>query len=81
PGFSPAAPRTFWLRLPRRGDALRLQYPPAGEHWPLLRLGSFPPGRVKAGFMCCSRGRGGRGVAFQNIQLPPPLDKALHDLS
>ncbi|MHC0908788.1 hypothetical protein ACYKCZ_26930, partial [Klebsiella pneumoniae] len=28
-----------------------------------------------------SRGRGGRGVAFQDIQLPPPLDKALHDLS
>ncbi|MFX3490363.1 DUF1349 domain-containing protein, partial [Klebsiella pneumoniae] len=26
-------------------------------------------------------GRGGRAVAFQNIQLPPPLDKALHDLS
>ncbi|MEC6586581.1 DUF1349 domain-containing protein, partial [Klebsiella pneumoniae] len=26
-------------------------------------------------------GRGGRGVAFQDIQLSPPLDKALHDLS
>ncbi|MEP8111205.1 DUF1349 domain-containing protein, partial [Klebsiella pneumoniae] len=25
--------------------------------------------------------RGGLGFAFKNIQLPPPLDKALHDLS
>ncbi|MDX7308783.1 DUF1349 domain-containing protein, partial [Klebsiella pneumoniae] len=24
---------------------------------------------------------GGRGFAFQDIQFPPPLDKALHDLS
>ncbi|MEW2657490.1 DUF1349 domain-containing protein, partial [Klebsiella pneumoniae] len=40
-----------------------------------------PPGRVKGGVRCCSRGRGGRGGGFQNIQLSPPLDKALHDLS
>ncbi|MEH3751486.1 hypothetical protein POW71_17995, partial [Klebsiella pneumoniae] len=26
-------------------------------------------------------GGGGGAVAFQDIQLPPPLDKALHDLS
>ncbi|MFX3252219.1 DUF1349 domain-containing protein, partial [Klebsiella pneumoniae] len=26
-------------------------------------------------------GGGGWAVAFQDIQLPPPLDKALHDLS
>ncbi|MHC2962399.1 DUF1349 domain-containing protein, partial [Klebsiella pneumoniae] len=25
--------------------------------------------------------RGGLAVAFQDIQLSPPLDKALHDLS
>ncbi|MFX3131622.1 hypothetical protein V6092_21475, partial [Klebsiella pneumoniae] len=29
----------------------------------------------------CHRGGGGGGVVFQDIQLPPPLDKALHDLS
>ncbi|MDF9728292.1 DUF1349 domain-containing protein, partial [Klebsiella pneumoniae] len=40
-----------------------------------------PPGRVKAGVVCCPPGGGGRAVAFQNIQLSPPLDKALHDLS
>ncbi|MEP9303858.1 DUF1349 domain-containing protein, partial [Klebsiella pneumoniae] len=28
-----------------------------------------------------STGRGGLGVAVQDIQLSPPLDKALHDLS
>ncbi|MEH5108331.1 DUF1349 domain-containing protein, partial [Klebsiella pneumoniae] len=33
------------------------------------------------GVLCCPPGRGGRGVAFKNFQLPPPLDKALHDLS
>ncbi|MDP0869425.1 DUF1349 domain-containing protein, partial [Klebsiella pneumoniae] len=44
-------------------------------------LGSFPPGRVKGGVMCCSPERAGLAVAFQDIQLPPPLDKALHDLS
>jgi len=47
----------------------------------LLRLGYFPPGPVKAGVMCCSPERGGLAVAFQDIQLSPPLDKALHDLS
>ncbi|MCK1136182.1 DUF1349 domain-containing protein, partial [Klebsiella pneumoniae] len=62
-------------------DALRLQYSTDGERWPLLRLGYFPPARVKAGVMCCSPGRGGLGFAFQDIQFPPPLDKALHDLS
>ena len=74
-------PRTFWLRLTRKGDALRLQYSTDGERWPLLRLGYFPPGPVKAGVMCCSPERGGLAVAFQDIQLSPPLDKALHDLS
>ncbi|MDS4086562.1 DUF1349 domain-containing protein, partial [Klebsiella pneumoniae] len=33
------------------------------------------------GVMCASRGGGGWGVAFQIFPLPPPLDKALHDLS
>ncbi|RBZ10680.1 DUF1349 domain-containing protein, partial [Klebsiella pneumoniae] len=81
PGFSPGAPPPFWRRLTRRGDALGLQYSPAGEGGPRRGLGYFPPGRVKGGFMCCSPGGGGRGVAFQDIQFSPPLDKALHDLS
>ncbi|OSH74707.1 hypothetical protein B7D68_21360, partial [Klebsiella pneumoniae] len=61
--------------------ALGLQYPPGGERGPRRRLGYFPPGRVKGGVMCSPRGGGGRGVGFRDIQLPPPLDKALHDLS
>ena len=36
-GLFPGDPRTFWLRLTRKGDALRLQYSTDGEHWPLLR--------------------------------------------
>ncbi|MCL7695055.1 DUF1349 domain-containing protein, partial [Klebsiella pneumoniae] len=39
------------------------------------------PGRGKAGVMCGPPGGGERAVVFQNIHLPPPLDKALHDLS
>ncbi|MEH4577281.1 hypothetical protein POY22_26990, partial [Klebsiella pneumoniae] len=37
--------------------------------------------QVKAGVFSSPRGRGDRGVAFENFRLPPPLDKALHDLS
>ncbi|MFX2890795.1 DUF1349 domain-containing protein, partial [Klebsiella pneumoniae] len=58
-----------------------LEYPTGGEQWRLRRRGSSPPGRGKGGVMCCSPERGGRALAFQIIQLPPPLDKALHDLS
>ncbi|MFX2878071.1 DUF1349 domain-containing protein, partial [Klebsiella pneumoniae] len=36
---------------------------------------------VKAGVVCCPPEGAGRVVAFQDIQLSPPLDKALHDLS
>ncbi len=36
-GLFPGDPRTFWLRLTRKGDALRLQYSTDGERWPLLR--------------------------------------------
>ncbi|MZO36280.1 DUF1349 domain-containing protein, partial [Klebsiella pneumoniae] len=79
--LSRGAPRLSCRRLPRRGDALRLRYSTDGERWPRRRLGYFPPGRVKGGVMASSPGRGGRGFAFQDIQLPPPLDKALHDLS
>ncbi len=80
-GLFPGDPRTFWLRLTRKGDALRLQYPPGGGGGRLLGVGSFPPGRVKGGVMCCPRGGGGVGVAFQVFHFSPPLDKALHDLS
>ncbi|MEO9397780.1 hypothetical protein ABG007_22655, partial [Klebsiella pneumoniae] len=37
--------------------------------------------RGKGGVCGAPRGGGGRAVAFQYIHLPPPLDKALHDLS
>ncbi|MEH4215231.1 DUF1349 domain-containing protein, partial [Klebsiella pneumoniae] len=57
------------------------QSPAGGGRGPRRRLGSFPPGRGRGGFLCCPREGGGRGVGFQDIQLPPPLDKALHDLS
>ncbi len=70
-GLFPGDPRTFWLRLTRKGDALRLQYSTDGEHWPLLRLGYFPPGPVKAGVMCCSPERGGLAVAVSGYSAFP----------
>ncbi len=79
-GLFPGDPRTFWLRLTRKGDALRLQYSTDGERWPLLRLGYFPPGPVKAGVMCCSPERGGLAVAVLGNHLFPPLGKTLHEL-
>lgn len=44
-GLFPGDPRTFWLRLTRKGDALRLQYSTDGEHWPLLRSATFRQAR------------------------------------
>ncbi len=71
-GLFPGDPRTFWLRLTRKGDALRLQYSTDGERWPLLRLGYFPPGPVKAGVMCCSPERGGlAGLVFSGYSASP----------
>ncbi|MFH8148255.1 DUF1349 domain-containing protein, partial [Klebsiella pneumoniae] len=60
---------------------IRDRYPAGGGRGPRLRLGYFPPGRVKGGVLCCSPGRGGLAFAFKDIHFPPPLDKALHDLS
>lgn len=80
-GVFPGDARCFWLRLTRKGDALRLQYSTDGARWPLLRLCPFPAGNVKVGVMCCTPERGGLAVAFEEMQLTPPLDKALHDLS
>ncbi|MDQ6549455.1 DUF1349 domain-containing protein [Klebsiella pneumoniae] len=75
-GLFPGDPRTFWLRLTRKGDALRLQYSTDGERWPLLRLGYFPPGPVKAGVMCCSPERGGlAGGVLGILPFPPPGQK------
>ncbi|WKZ91931.1 DUF1349 domain-containing protein [Chimaeribacter arupi] len=80
-GIFPGDPRTFWLRLTRKGDSLRLQYSTDGRHWPLLRLSYFPPCPVKVGVMCCTPERQGLEVEFLDMALTPPLDKALHDLS
>jgi regulation of enolase protein 1 (concanavalin A-like superfamily) len=80
-GIFPGDARAFWLRLTRKGDSLRLQYSTDGQCWPLLRLCPFPPGRVNVGVMCCTPERAGLAVAFEDISLSPPLDKALHDLS
>lgn len=74
-------PREFWLRLTRKGDALRLQYSSDGRQWPLLRLCYFPLGSAKIGLMCCTPERRGLTVKYLDIKLMPPMDKSLHDLS
>ncbi|EOV2666749.1 DUF1349 domain-containing protein [Enterobacter ludwigii] len=80
-GIFPGNPREFWLRLTRKGDALRLQYSADGLSWPLLRLCHFPSGPVKVGVMCCTPERSGLAVEFRDFSLAPAMDKALHDLS
>jgi regulation of enolase protein 1 (concanavalin A-like superfamily) len=37
-GVFPGNASEFWMRLTRKGDALRLQYSADGKIWPLLRL-------------------------------------------
>ncbi|MGK9175929.1 DUF1349 domain-containing protein [Yokenella regensburgei] len=71
----------FWMRLTRKGDALRLQYSADGVSWPLLRLCPFPAGKVQIGVMCCTPERQGLAVNFHDIRLTPALEKDLHDLS
>ncbi|HCW47883.1 MAG: DUF1349 domain-containing protein [Mixta calida] len=74
--------RDFWMRLTRRGDALRLQYSVDGEVWPLLRLCRFvTTERCQVGVMCCTPERAGLAVTFSEMRLTPPNGKALHDLS
>lgn len=75
-------PRRFWMRLTRRGDALRLQYSADGRTWPLLRLAAIDPALPwQVGVMCCSPTRAGLSVAFSEMALSPPNGKDLHDLS
>jgi regulation of enolase protein 1 (concanavalin A-like superfamily) len=81
-GIFPASAETFWMRLTRKGDALRLQYSADGRHWPLLRLAHFPGFETCAvGVMCCTPERAGLAVQFTGLSLTPALDKDLHDLS
>lgn len=81
-GIFPARQNHFWLRLTHDKGALRLQYSTDGQRWPLLRLCPFPEAeRYFVGAMCCSPGRAGLNVAFSDITLGEPLQKALHDLS
>lgn len=82
PGIFPASADQFWMRLTRKGDALRLQYSADGQTWPLLRLAHFPADKACAvGVMCCTPERGGLAVRFEDMMLTPALDKDLHDLS
>ncbi|MGJ8514549.1 hypothetical protein LMG33810_000095 [Carnimonas sp. LMG 33810] len=75
-------PRRFWMRATCTDDVLRIQYSDDGKTWPLLRLldwSSKQPAFV--GAMCCTPERGGLEVVFSELQLGPPLEKELHDLS
>lgn len=77
-----ADPRRFWMRLTRKGDAVRLQYSADGKVWPLLRLAAIDPTRAwRVGVMCCSPKRSGLEVTFSELSLMPANGKDLHDLS
>lgn len=53
-GIFPGDPGEFWLRLTRRGEALRLQYSTDGQLWPLLRLCPFRAARRRSA-SCAAR--------------------------
>ena len=80
-GIFPGNPAAFWLRLTRRGEALRLQYSTDGHQWPLLRLCPFPTGAAKVGIMCCTPQRSGLRVNFDEISLLPATETDRHDES
>ena len=81
-GIFPADSKTFWMRLTKKGESLRLQYSTDGKTWPLLRLAHFPEcPRYAVGVMCCSPQRQGLQVKFEEMRLTHALDKDLHDLS
>jgi regulation of enolase protein 1 (concanavalin A-like superfamily) len=81
-GTFPGDASVFWMRLTRKGDALRLQYSTDGKHWPLLRLAHFPGfDRCAVGVMCCTPERAGLSVQFEDFALTAAIDKELHDLS
>lgn len=81
-GPFPGCANSFWMRLTRKGDYLRLQYSTDGKSWPLLRLAHFPVGKkCTVGVMCCTPQRCRLSVGFENISLSGALDRELHDLS
>lgn len=80
-GIFPGDAGDFWLRLSRKGDALRLQYSTDGQVWPLLRLCPFAHTQCAVGVMCCTPEREGLEVRFTDITLTPLQEKDLHDLS
>jgi uncharacterized protein len=70
------------LRVTVRAGALRLQASADGLRWPLLRLCPFAASSIyEVGPMCCTPGRSGLAVRFDDFRLGPPSDKDLHDLS
>lgn len=81
-GVFPEGVGEFWMRLTRKGEALRLQYSIDGKKWPLLRLGIMPGlTQCAVGVMCCTPVRAGLTVQFQGFLLTASLEKDLHDLS
>jgi uncharacterized protein len=67
------------IRLTRHGEALRIQYKTPGENWHMARLAMLDmPQRVWIGMMCCSPGRAGLNVMFENFSVGAPVDRALH---
>ncbi|KAB7771927.1 DUF1349 domain-containing protein [Xanthomonas maliensis] len=81
-GLYQGDPSDFWMRATVAGGVLRLQVSADGQHWPLVRLCSFPhAASYQVGPMCCTPERAGLQVRFSHWRLGPPLGKDLHDLS
>ena len=66
-------------RLTRHDDAVRVQYAVADGPWRMARLAPFPAGPARAGIMACSPERGGFRASFRDLEIGPPIARALHD--
>jgi regulation of enolase protein 1 (concanavalin A-like superfamily) len=70
----------IWLRLTRRGNAIRMQYSVDGVSFPMLRLAYLPESNdTLVGLMCCSPEREGFKVEFTEFEIGEPIAGSLHE--
>jgi uncharacterized protein len=63
-------PETVWMRLERKGTAVKIEYSTTGIDFQMLRLAYFPVSNpVQIGMMACSPKRAGLKASFNNFQI------------
>jgi hypothetical protein len=66
------SPKSIWLRLQRRKDAVQIEYSLDGAKWEMLRLAYFPPDvPVKIGMVAAAPGKQDFQVRFDHFSVRP----------